>query len=237
MREITLTQGKVAIVDDIDYAYLKQWKWHYANGYAKRCWRECGKHKSILMYRVILGQMDYTPTRYLKVKYKLNYCRDILVPPLDLSPGPKEISLTRGKVAIVDLEDYEYLMQWNWYYANGYAFRSGGCRMHRLILERMGFTDFAESDHINHDCLDNQRANLRPATTQQNQGNRRPQEGCSSRYKGVNWHKQASKWQAGISVNGKAIHLGLFDNEEKAATAYNDAAKEHFAEFANLNTI
>ncbi len=39
MKEIKLTQGKVAIVDDEDFEYLNQWKWFYCR-YAKRTYRE-----------------------------------------------------------------------------------------------------------------------------------------------------------------------------------------------------
>jgi hypothetical protein len=33
-REIKLTQGKVAIVDDEDFDYVNEYKWHYSSGYA-----------------------------------------------------------------------------------------------------------------------------------------------------------------------------------------------------------
>jgi hypothetical protein len=37
MKEIPLTKGAVALVDDIDYDYLMQWKWHLSSrGYAMR---------------------------------------------------------------------------------------------------------------------------------------------------------------------------------------------------------
>ena len=58
-------------------------------------------------------------------------------------------------------------------------------------------------------------------------------EDKTSKYTGVCWHKRARKWQAGIIINGKQIHLGLFDVEEEAAKAYSDALTKHL-EVANV---
>lgn len=61
MREIPLSQGKVALVDDADYAYLMQWKWYAwwnrctRSFYAVRNDRTTGKHLTVRMHRVILG--------------------------------------------------------------------------------------------------------------------------------------------------------------------------------------
>lgn len=60
MKEIKLTQGKVALVDDEDFEYLSQFKWQYnknctVSGYARRNVRVNGKVKSIPMHREILG--------------------------------------------------------------------------------------------------------------------------------------------------------------------------------------
>lgn len=51
MRYIPLTQGKKAIVDDEDYGFLSQWKWHFnVNGYAVRTVKS---KYCIYMHRVI----------------------------------------------------------------------------------------------------------------------------------------------------------------------------------------
>lgn len=63
MKEIPLTQGKVAIVDDEHYEYLNQWKWrvtkHGDGFHAARnvCWNLNGKprQRSVKMHRVIAG--------------------------------------------------------------------------------------------------------------------------------------------------------------------------------------
>ena len=63
MKEIQLTQGKVALVDDADYEYLNQWKWHAnKNGnkfYASRSITVSqGKQKTISMHRVITKNIN-----------------------------------------------------------------------------------------------------------------------------------------------------------------------------------
>lgn len=58
MKEIKLSQGKVALVDDEDFEYLNQWKWAAYKSknsfYAGRAEMKNGKCKTILMHRVIL---------------------------------------------------------------------------------------------------------------------------------------------------------------------------------------
>lgn len=58
MKEIQLTQAKVALVDDEDYKYLNELKWHlHKNGnqlYARTIYYENKKRKGIYMHRIIL---------------------------------------------------------------------------------------------------------------------------------------------------------------------------------------
>jgi hypothetical protein len=109
--------------------------------------------------------------------------------------------------------------------------------MHRLLVEvNLG----QEVDHINGNGLDNRKENLRVCTKSQNLGNQKKTKlyggvATSSKYKGVSWDKRVQKWVAKIGINGKRVYLGLFEDEEKAAEAYNKAALEYFGEFALLN--
>jgi hypothetical protein len=158
----------------------------------------------------------------------------------------KEIQLTQGKVALVDDEDYEYLMQWKWF-ANKkgstfYAVRSlhsNNVRktifMHRLITNNINTK--MQTDHLNGNGLDNRKINLRICTTSQNSMNRGLQINNTTGFKGVNYDKFSNKFRAQIRVNNIYKNLGYYIDPKDAARAYNEAAIKYHGEFANLNKI
>ena len=157
----------------------------------------------------------------------------------------RRIPLTQGKYAIVDPEDFERLNKHKWhavkqsntYYAIrcfGPAKKTTYIRMHREVIHP---PDHLVVDHINHNGLDNRKANIRPATRSQNNFNRLiiKRKGLSSKYKGVAWKKEKKKWRVQMHFNGKLIFLGYFKDEIQAAKEYDKAAKKYYGEFAFLN--
>lgn len=151
-----------------------------------------------------------------------------------------EITLTKGKKALVDDEDYDWLNRWRWYYSQGYAVRSvniSGKRytvgMHRLIMHAIN--EGMDVDHIDGNRLNNCWTNLRYADARQNAMNRGLYRTNTSGKKGVYWSKSKNKWESAIRCKGKRYHLGVFSDIDDAARAYNEAALKHFGEYARLN--
>ncbi len=136
----------------------------------------------------------------------------------------KKIELTKGRFALVDDEDYEWLNQWKWWVSDGesksYAIRrfeknkkSHLIFMHKLILN---VPKGMQGDHINGNSLDNQRSNLRICTKDENNRNAKIRKDNKSGYKGVVWDKDNKEWKTRIWFNRKAIYLGRFNNIKEA---------------------
>lgn len=152
-----------------------------------------------------------------------------------------------GRVALIDDIDIDLVMAYRWYgyhddrtvndnwYAAHRPYTPGiglgkTIYMHRLVL---GATDMV--DHINHNGLDNRRANLRCVNNTQNQWNR--QGNCvstTSRYKGVSLSR-AGRWYVRCCAHGKVSYGGCFNDEIEAALAYDELARELHGEYACLN--
>jgi len=169
----------------------------------------------------------------------------------------REIPLTRGKVAMVDDADYEWLMQWKWcarptqwkdsqkvtWYAcrrirkGERAKRVGNISMHTVI---MGMAPGEDCDHRDGNGLNNQRFNLRPCNDHGNNGNKGLPRNNSSGLKGVSLARdrnRTKKWKACIFKNGKPVQLGRFLTKREAGMAYDVAALEYFGEFAKTNAM
>lgn len=156
----------------------------------------------------------------------------------------KLIPLTQGLFAEVDDADYDWLMGYKWcasanrkggyYYASTWD-GSKTVKMHRLIMGVSG--RWVLVDHIDHNTLNNQRGNLRIATQQQNNFNRKSVPKSTSNFRGVSWYSRDKRWVARIGNGSSQKTLGWFKDEKQAALAYNAAAIERYGEFANLNKV
>ena len=168
----------------------------------------------------------------------------------------KVVVLNDGQVSQVDDEDFKWLGAygtWSYYKRGRYAYtrvrispgNGPGCvkhiAMHRVIAIHHGLVPDDSNvivDHIDRDRLNNQKENLRMADQTQNSANRSKQSvSASSIYKGVSFDKNRQLFRAYCRVAGKMIHLGYHKDEKIAARKYNEAAKEHFGEFAHLNDV
>lgn len=135
--------------------------------------------------------------------------------------------------ALIDDEDYERCMLYNWNLGQNKV------EAHYRSQENINLSNFVMQDsksmydHKNRNLFDNQKINLRIASKSQNQINRDKFHHGKSKYKGVSWESSRNKWRSTCG----SIFLGRFNSEVRAAQAYNVKALEVYGEFAVLNII
>lgn len=135
----------------------------------------------------------------------------------------KIIVMDKGNSVKVDDNDFDWLSDYKWStHSQGYAVATIDGRpvlMHRLI---MGTPEGMDTDHINRDKSDNQRANLRVCTHAENMRNRSQHKQYKRRSPslsdeiGINWHKQVGKWSVRLQVNKVRGFYGYYDDKSDA---------------------
>lgn len=155
------------------------------------------------------------------------------------------IGAVKGKIKI-SLDDEGFCKKHTWGIATvtggiKYAYRKSKSDDHIVYMHRL-LSDAKSGDHIDHingDSLDNRRFNLRSCSPGNNLRNQRAKESGSSKFHGVTWYKALQKWRVQtLDINtGKNRHIGYFEDERRAALAYNKAVLEAGNEFSSLNEI
>jgi len=150
----------------------------------------------------------------------------------------KEIPLKHGMIAKISDGKYNQAIQHTWravWIKDRWYVRRGSDNMflHRFV---MGVTDpKILVDHRDGDGLNNQDDNLRVATQSQNMANQGKHKNNTIGYKGVVWDKRDKKFRAQISVQGKRLKIGYFEDPIDAARAYDEAARKYYGRFARTN--
>ena len=124
--------------------------------------------------------------------------------------------------ALIDIEDVNRCKNHKWYLNSfGCVYNNRVGLLHRFLMNNP-FNSIV--DFINGYSLDNRRCNLRIYS-----------DNMSQIKKGCYYLKNKGKWVAYIMISDRYKCLGYFDNEEKAAEAYDKEAIKLFGIYANLN--
>jgi len=103
-------------------------------------------------------------------------------------------------------------------------------KIHRLVYQHFGnWNPELTVDHRDNDKNNNHISNLRMATKQQQNFNQPIRKNNKLGVKGV--RKQRNKYRARIKIDGKQIHLGLFETVEEASLVFQSKARELHGEF------
>lgn len=174
----------------------------------------------------------------------------------------KRISLTKGKYAIVDDEDYHYLSRFTWQYAlDEYGNESVRKSFHHKFgIRHTNMEDYIISRplggnnsfvFLNGNRLDFRKVNMDFVGIEGVKQRARKQENTISKYKGVSintgrryqkYNPERKKWRAQIekgkrgSLEYKCL-VQSFHTEIEAAKYYNEKARELYGKFAYQNVI
>lgn len=128
------------------------------------------------------------------------------------------------------------VFQKTWKKADG-SFKTETIYLHKLIAERFLPSDKNSSRRLvgarNGDKLDCRLDNI--TWRSRSIASRQRKTSSKTGFTGV--YKEHNRYRAVISVQGKSIHLGMFDTPEEAAAAYNKRSREVFGEEGKINKV
>ena len=175
----------------------------------------CGKHcHQLYRYGEIKDNIvyEFLPDNNVKIKvtWEKNITKEAVISSID-------IPLVFNKNITID--------------SNGYL-KVNDKLFHRELAYFLGL-NFEQIDHIDRNTSNNVRSNLRPCTAKDNLRNKVNYKSKNNGFlNGVSYRKNRNKWRAYITVDGKQLSIGHFENKEDAIIARLLKEKELFGAFS-----
>jgi len=154
----------------------------------------------------------------------------------------KLLNVFGGEQAIVDDHLFDRLNKFSWSINKGYARTKFWCphddkdktgrTLHQVVFALNNQTCPCDTtyieyglqiNHKNWNKLDNRLDNLELISAERNNQMKRIKN--VSGYRGV--QKHGAKWRTRIQIDGKCIHIGVYETETMAALKYNDYILAH----------
>ena len=129
---------------------------------------------------------------------------------------------------LIDDDIYELIKDSTWHVNDrGYVFSHKFGRLHRLVIKpKVGML----VDHIDHNTLNNQRANLREVTASQNQMNRNMNNVHYDSY-----GQNKNRYRGMIMVDRKKIHTKRCATYDEAKLLVDKLKDKYFGEYKYVN--
>lgn len=219
MKQITLNDGKIAFVDDVNYDYLSQFCWAHKDGYAVRRKKlESGRRISISMHREICNSprgFDVDHIDGQKLNNQKSNLRVATKQQNQFNRGANKGSASKHKGV-------------SWY--SKHKLWRASIRINKKT-QHLGLFNTEEEAAAAYNAVatglhgEYARFNNVPAMDDwQTRRVFKPQG--TSKFRGVSLHKLPNRWKASIRHADKIIYIGLYDSEIEAAKAYNRVAIE-----------
>ncbi len=223
VKEIPLTKGAIALVDDEDYYYLSKISWHlHSGGYA------VGKHpetkKLTYMHRIIMGAKDgevvdhANHLKYDNRKENLRLCTQ--KENAWNSRGVEGKSRFKG-VALSDKVSKPWFSRIRVddgvLHLGYYKTEEEAAYAYDLAAKKY-YGEFAYLNNVHV-------PNFEPFKPRKTASNKR----------GVTWCNTKKRWRTTIKINRKSIHLGYFREESDAIAAREVAEMKYFGKLLEEN--
>jgi hypothetical protein len=128
------------------------------------------------------------------------------------------------------------VFQKTWKKADG-SYKTETIYLHKIIAEKFLIDQKTKEKRLvgakNGDKLDCRLENI--TYRSRSTASRQRKTSSKTGYTGV--YQEHNRFRAVISINGKSVHLGMFDTAEEAAAAYNKVSKELYGEEGKVNKV